>query len=127
VFISIFPIVIATLAGFANTDPNIVKLCRSLAATEWQIFRSVRFPSALPYIFSGMKIGMTLAIIGVIIGEFITSQRGLGYLIIFATSRADTTVAMAAITVLCFAGLLLYGLVALAEMLFNRKYGVPRG
>jgi NitT/TauT family transport system permease protein len=127
VFISIFPIVIATLAGFANTDPNIVKLCRSLAASEWQIFRSVRFPSALPYIFSGMKIGMTLAIIGVIIGEFITSQRGLGYLIIFATSRADTMVAMAAITVLCFAGLFLYGLVALAEMLFNKKYGVPRG
>lgn len=127
VFISIFPIVIATIAGFAAVDPNTVRLCRSLTASEWQIFTNVRFPSALPYIFSGMKIAMTLAIIGVIIGEFITSQRGLGYLIIFATARADTVVAMAAIVVLCLAGLVLYGLVALAEKLANRTYGVPRG
>jgi NitT/TauT family transport system permease protein len=127
VFISIFPIMIATTAGLSAADPNAVRLCRSLTASEWQIFTSVRFPSALPYIFSGMKIGITLAIIGVIIGEFITSQRGLGYLIIFATSRADTVVAMASIVVLCASGLLLYGAVALAEKLTDRRYGVPRG
>jgi len=127
VFISIFPIIIATTAGLSAADPNAVRLCRSLTASEWQIFTSVRFPSALPYIFSGMKIGITLAIIGVIIGEFITSQRGLGYLIIFATSRADTVVAMAAIVVLCASGLLLYGAVALAEKFTDRRYGVPRG
>lgn len=127
VFISIFPIIIASTAGLSSADPNAVRLCRSLTASEWQIFTSVRFPSALPYIFSGMKIGITLSIIGVIIGEFITSQRGLGYLIIFATSRADTVVAMASIAVLCASGLLLYGAVALAEKLTDRKYGVPRG
>ena len=127
VFISLFPIVIATTAGLASVDPNMVRLCRALTASEWQIFTSVRFPSALPYIFSGMKIAITLAIIGVIIGEFITSQRGLGYLIIFATARADTTVAMAAIIVLCASGLALYGAVALAERIANRAYGVPRG
>ncbi len=127
VFISIFPIIIATTAGLSAADPNAVRLCRSLTASEWQIFTNVRFPSALPYIFSGMKIGITLSIIGVIIGEFITSQRGLGYLIIFATSRADTVVAMAAIVVLCASGLLLYGAVALAEKLTDRRYGVPRG
>ncbi len=127
VFISIFPIIIASTAGLSSADPNAVRLCRSLTASEWQIFTSVRFPSALPYIFSGMKIGITLSIIGVIIGEFITSQRGLGYLIIFATSRADTVVAMASIAVLCASGLLLYGAVALAEKITDRKYGVPRG
>jgi NitT/TauT family transport system permease protein len=127
VFISIFPIIIATTAGLSAADPNAVRLCRSLTASEWQIFTNVRFPSALPYIFSGMKIGITLSIIGVIIGEFITSQRGLGYLIIFATSRADTVVAMAAIVVLCASGLLLYGAVALAEKFTDRRYGVPRG
>lgn len=126
VFISFFPVVIATTAGFASVDRNMVRLCRSLTASEWQIFRSVRFPSALPYIFSGMKIAMTLAIIGVIIGEFITAQQGLGYLIVFATARADTVVAMAAIVVLCAGGLLLYGLVALAEWLATRVYGVPK-
>lgn len=122
VFIAFFPIVIATTAGFMNVDRNMLRLCRSLTATEWQVFTSIRFPSALPYIFSGMKIAMTLAIIGVIIGEFITAQAGLGYLIIFATARADTEVSMAAIVVLCLAGLLLYGLVAFGEWLANRVY-----
>ena len=127
VFISFFPIVIATNAGFANVDRNMLKLCQSLTATEWQTFSSVKFPSALPYIFSGMKVAMTLAIIGVIIGEFITAQKGLGYLIVFATARAETGVAMAAIVVLCGGGLFLYGVVALAENIANRRYGVPRG
>jgi NitT/TauT family transport system permease protein len=122
VFIAFFPIVIATAAGLTSVDKSMLRLCRSLTASEWQIFTSVRFPAAVPHIFSGMKIAVTLAIIGVIIGEFITSQAGLGYLIILATSRADTEVSMAAITVLCICGLLLYGLVALAEWAANRFY-----
>jgi NitT/TauT family transport system permease protein len=122
VFIAFFPVVIATTAGFLSVDKGMLRLCRSLTATEWQVFTSVRFPAALPHIFSGMKIAITLAIIGVIIGEFITAQAGLGYLIIFATARADTEVSMAAIVVLCICGLLLYGLVALAESVANRFY-----
>lgn len=122
VFIAFFPIVIATTAGLTSVDKSMLRLCRSLTATEWQVFASVRFPAALPHIFSGMKIAITLAIIGVIIGEFITAQAGLGYLIVFATARADTEVSMAAIVVLCICGLLLYGLVALAEWIANRVY-----
>lgn len=122
VFIAFFPVVIATTAGFMSVDKGMLRLCRSLTATEWQVFTAVRFPSALPHIFSGAKIAITLAIIGVIIGEFITAQAGLGYLIIFATARADTEVSMAAIVVLCICGLLLYGLVALAESIANRFY-----
>jgi NitT/TauT family transport system permease protein len=122
VFIAFFPIVISTTAGFASVDKGMLRLCRALTASEWQIFTSVRFPAALPYIFSGMKIAITLAIIGVIIGEFITAQAGLGYLIIFATARADTEISMAAIVVLCVCGLLLYGLVALGETIANRFY-----
>jgi NitT/TauT family transport system permease protein len=122
VFIAFFPVVIATTAGFASVDKGMLRLCRSLTASEWQIFTSVRFPAALPHIFSGMKIAITLAIIGVIIGEFITAQAGLGYLIIFATARADTEISMAAIVVLCICGLLLYGLVALGESIADRFY-----
>ncbi len=122
VFIAFFPVVIATAAGLLSVDRGMLRLCRSLTATEWQVFTHVRFPMALPHIFSGMKIAITLAIIGVIIGEFITAQAGLGYLIIFATARADTEVSMAAIVVLCICGLLLYGLVALAETIANRFY-----
>ena len=122
VFIAFFPVVIATTAGFMNVDRGLLRLCRALMATERQVFLHVRFPAALPYIFSGMKVAITLAIIGVIIGEFITAQAGLGYLIIFATARADTEVSMAAIVVLCLCGLLLYGLVVLAEFAARRLY-----
>jgi NitT/TauT family transport system permease protein len=65
--------------------------------------------------FSGMKVSVTLAIIGVVVGEFIASEQGLGYLILFASSREQTDLALACIAVLCVVGLLLYGLVVLAE------------
>lgn len=124
IFISFFPIVIATTAGLTNVDRDMVRLCRGLTASEWQIFTSVRLPSALPYVFSGMKIAVTLSIIGVIIGEFISSQAGLGYLIIFATARADTTISLAAIVVLCLCGLILFGIVAVLEKTARRVWGV---
>jgi NitT/TauT family transport system permease protein len=121
-FISFFPVVISTAAGLINVDRYMIRLARSLTATDWQIFVSIRFPGALPHIFSGLKIAVTLSIIGVIVGEFITSQAGLGYLIIFATSRAETAAIMAAIIVLCVIGLVLYGAVALAERMMLKWY-----
>ena len=121
-FISFFPVVISTAAGLINTDRYMIRLARSLTATDWQIFVNIRFPNALPHIFSGLKIEVTLSIIGVVVGEFITSQAGLGYLIIFATSRAETAAIMAAIIVLCVIGLVLYGAVVLAERLMLRWY-----
>ncbi|HEX2885067.1 ABC transporter permease [Vineibacter terrae] len=123
VFISFFPIVIATEAGLRNTPPDMLRLCKALTATGWQIFTSVRLPYAVPYIFSGMKIAVTFAIIGVIVGEFISAQKGLGYIIIFASSQADTALILAAIFVLCVVGLALFGAVAAAERLVVRRYG----
>jgi NitT/TauT family transport system permease protein len=125
VFISIFPIIVSTYTGLTNVDPNLLRLCSSLGAREWQVFLSVRFPSALPFIFSGMKVSITLAIIGVVIGEFITSQRGLGYLIVNLSARADTPSAMAAVVFLCISGLILFGAVALLQIVVNKKYGQP--
>lgn len=122
-FIAFFPIVLSTTSGLNSADPALLRLCRSLTASEMQIFFKVRLPSSLPFIFNGMKISMTLAIIGVIIGEFITSQDGLGYVILFAGSRLDTGLVIAAILVLCAVGLVLYGIVAVAEHLVSRKYG----
>lgn len=122
-FIAFFPIVISTVAGLNAVDPTLLRLFRSLTATEWQIFFKVRVPTSLPFFFNGMKISMTLAIIGVIVGEFVTSQRGLGYIILFAGSRLETALVLAAIFVLCVVGLLLYGIVALTEHLIMKKYG----
>jgi NitT/TauT family transport system permease protein len=121
-FISFFPIVISMATGLAEVDRAMLRLCRSLTATEWQVFVSIRFPYSLPYLFSGMKIGMTMAMIGVIVGEFITADAGLGYIIIFATSRSETAVIIAAIGLLCALGLALYGLVVLGELAMKRWY-----
>jgi NitT/TauT family transport system permease protein len=121
-FISFFPIVISMATGLAEVDGSLLRLCRSLTATEWQVFVNVRFPYSLPFLFSGMKIGITMAMIGVIVGEFITAQAGLGYLIVFATSRAETAVIIAAISVLCVLGLALYGLVVVGELAMRRWY-----
>ncbi len=122
-FIAFFPIVISTVSGLNAADAAIVRLCESLAASRWQIFSKVRLPYSLPFLFNGMKISMTLAIIGVIVGEFITSQQGLGYIILFAGSRLETATVMAALLVLCTVGLGLYGLVSLVERLIMTKYG----
>jgi len=122
-FIAFFPIVISTVSGLNAADAAILRLCESLAASRWQIFSKVRMPYSLPFLFNGMKISMTLAIIGVIVGEFITSQQGLGYIILFAGSRLETATVMAALLVLCAVGLGLYGLVALAERLIMTRYG----
>jgi NitT/TauT family transport system permease protein len=123
VFISFFPVVIATLAGLDNVDRDLLRLCRALKASEWQTFVEVRLPHAIPYIFSGMKIATTFAIIGVIVGEFITSQAGLGYLILFASAQAETALILAAILILCVFGLVFYGLVAVAETLTRGRFG----
>jgi NitT/TauT family transport system permease protein len=121
-FISFFPITIAAATGLTHVDRYMLRLARSLTATEWQVFTNIRIPSALPHIFAGLKVGVTLALIGVIVGEFITAQAGLGYLIIFASSRAETAAILAAITVLCVIGLVLYALVALAERAVLGRY-----
>jgi len=99
-----------------------LRLCRSLRMSQWQILIKVRFPTSSPFIFSGMKVAVTLAIIGIVVGEFIASQRGLGYLILFASSRQQTDLALACIAMLCFVGLALYGCVAGCEKLVMRWY-----
>jgi NitT/TauT family transport system permease protein len=115
VFISFFPVAIGTLTGLLGTDPNAVRLCRSLTATPSQIFRQVQVPYALPFFFSGLKVAATLSVIGIIIGEFISSKRGIGSYILLAGSRAETARIFAALTVLCAIGLAQYGLIAFLE------------
>jgi NitT/TauT family transport system permease protein len=94
VFIAFFPMVISTTAGFNAADPALVRLCNSLTASKRQVFFQVQLPFSLPFLFNGMKISMTLALIGVIVAEFITSERGLGYIILFAGAHLDTPLMM---------------------------------
>jgi NitT/TauT family transport system permease protein len=123
VFIAFFPVVVSTATGLVSVKPDVLQLCRSLTATQWQMFRLARFPYAMPYIFAGMKVAVTMAIIGVVVGEFITAQAGLGYIIMFASSAGETATVLAAVVVLCAIGLVLYGLVGIGELLVGRWYG----
>jgi NitT/TauT family transport system permease protein len=122
-FSCFFPVVISAVVGFSSSDPSTLRLCRSLTASDWQSFLLVRFPFALPAIFSGMKIAITMAVIGVIIGEFISAKAGLGYYILYASSRMDTAAIFAALFVLCVIGVALFGGVALAEHQVRNRFG----
>jgi NitT/TauT family transport system permease protein len=123
IFIAFFPVVVSSATGLVSAKPEILQLCRSLTASEWQIFRMARFPYAMPFVFAGMKVGATMAMIGVIVGEFITAQAGLGYIIMFASSAGETATVLAAIVLLCGIGLGLYGIVALGEWAVRRWHG----
>ena len=123
IFIAFFPVVVSTATGLVSAKPEVLQLCRSLTASEWQMFHLARFPYAMPFVFAGMKVGVTMAMIGVIVGEFITAQAGLGYIIMFASSAGETATVLAAIVLLCGIGLALFGLVALGEMAVRRWYG----
>jgi NitT/TauT family transport system permease protein len=113
--VAFFPMTINAAMGFQTVDEDIHRMARTFMGTRWQIFWKIRMPNALPYIFAGMKISITLAIIGVIVSEFVASQEGIGYLIKLAGGLLDTPLMMAAITVLSISGLALYGIIAAAE------------
>lgn len=125
VFLSFFPVALSTATGLESTRHDAVQLCRSLTASRWQIFSRVRVPFALPYIFSGLKIGMAMSMIGVIIGEFITAQKGLGYVILFASSTGASAPLYAALFLLALLGVGLYACVLLLERMAERWYGAP--
>jgi NitT/TauT family transport system permease protein len=113
--IAFFPIVVDTATGLRSTSPELLELARSLQCSRLQTFFKIQLPSALPSIFSGAKIAVTLAVIGAVIGEFIGSNEGLGNLLLTANSQLNTPLVWAALIVLSVLGMILYGAVVLAE------------
>ncbi len=124
-FIAFFPIVLATLAGLRATDPLVLNLCRSVRASPAQIFWQVRLPYAVPLIMSGLKVGMTLAITGVIVSEFVTAQSGLGYIIVFSSSNLQIDLMFAALGWVSLIGLAFYGAVLVLERIVLAWLGAP--
>jgi NitT/TauT family transport system permease protein len=122
-FIGFFPIFIAMMAGLESTDRSLVRLSRGLTATPWRTFWLVRFPASMPYLFAGLKIAITLAVIGVIVAEFISSSEGLGFLILKSAALLRTDLILAAITVLCVIGLGGYGAIHAGELAVRKWQG----
>jgi putative hydroxymethylpyrimidine transport system permease protein len=110
-----FPITVATLNGLSSVDPEAGKLMRTLYASRWQIFRRVSVPTALPYLFTGIKISIVFAPIGALFGEWVGASSGLGHQILQDNAQLETARVFAAVTILSVIGLSLFGLTALAE------------
>jgi ABC-type nitrate/sulfonate/bicarbonate transport system permease component len=96
-------------------DKGLVNMVRSMGSSEWQTFFKVRLPAALPSIFGGLKVAVSLAVIGAIIGEYIAAERGLGYLQLQANSQFDTTLNFATVVTISLVGVLLFYAVAFVE------------
>ena len=115
--IAFFPIVVNTTAGMLRVDEELIDLIRGLNASRWKIFTKIRMPNALPFLFTGMRISITLAVIGAVVAEFVVSERGLGYLVFSATTNLDTVLVFTAVTLLAVMGIVLFRLVLLLQRL----------
>ena len=122
VFIAFFPVVVATIAGLQAAPPGYERLCRSLMMPRLKMFLTVKLPFALPHIFAGLRIGVTFAVIGVVLGEFITAQTGLGYIILFSANNFETALLLAAILLLCGVGIVLFAFFLALEAIVIRLY-----
>lgn len=116
--IALWPIVIDTVLGLRSVEPDVLDMARSMRATRWQVFFKIRLPNALPYMFSGMKVAISMALVGAIGGEFVASEVGLGYAILVAQGQFKTDVVFAAIILLGIMGTLLFFVVVLVERFF---------
>ena len=108
VAIAVFITILMVYTGFRETDPNKIKLVRTLGATQWQILRQVVLPSNVPVMVAALKINVGLALVGVIVGEFQAAKAGLGYLIIYGSQVFQMTLVMTAITILAIISTIMY-------------------
>src|SRR5690349_16470539 len=112
-----FPVVVATVMGFKSIEPDMIDLARSMRASRWQMFAKFSLPQALPSIFSGLKISATLAVVGAVVGEFVGSNSGIGYVLQIANGNFDLPLMFAGLFVLSMMGVILFALVDLVEKL----------
>ncbi len=110
-----FPALVNTVVGLRSVEPELVALMRSLRASRWAVFTKLEIPSALPVLFGGLKVGVTLAVIGAVIGEFVGANRGLGFLINLSRGLLDTPLLFVSLFTLVIIALGLYSLVSLLE------------
>jgi len=113
--IAFFPIVITTARGLAEVEPELLDLVRTVRATRWQVFRKIQLPSSLPYLFSGMRVAAVLAIAGTVVGEFVGSEAGLGFVMMAAQGTLDTPVMVMALILVTLVGVAIYALVVALE------------
>lgn len=122
VVIAFFPITLNMMVGLKGYDTDLKMLMNSVGATRNQLLWRIQFPTSLPYLFAGLRIAITLCVIGAVVAEFSGASAGLGYLIQFASTQLDTPLMFAALTVISALGLVLYYAIQWLEMLLAKFY-----
>jgi NitT/TauT family transport system permease protein len=112
--IGFFPVVINTAVGLTQVDEDLLDLGRVFSAPKWKVFAKIRIPNAYPYILSALKVTATAVVVGALVGEFVASQKGLGFVIMTTQGSMNTPVAFAALVWISVVGLAVYGVVVLA-------------
>jgi NitT/TauT family transport system permease protein len=121
-----FPLLVSVITGLRQVDAEQVLLMRAAGASKWQVFGMVALPNALPTIFGGLEVAIVLSVVGAIVGEFVGSQAGLGYYILFANARLDTASMFAGFVILAIIGTILNQLISLLarKIVFWRRVDV---
>ena len=115
--LGVFPVVVSTVMGFKSVEQDMVDLARSMGSTRMQMFFKINLPQALPAIFAGMKVSITLAVVGAVVGEFVGSNSGIGYVLQKANGNFDLPLMFAALVVLSMIGVILFALLDVIERL----------
>lgn len=115
ILIVFFPIMVNVLGAIRTVDPDLINLARTFSASRWKIFRMIEFHDALPPLFSGLRIASTLAVIGVVVGEMVGGNTGLGFLLVFGEGAGNTALVFVTIIMLTVVGIIAYGGVVLLE------------
>ncbi|WP_226576289.1 ABC transporter permease [Acuticoccus sediminis] len=113
--VAFFPLVIAVATGLSSVPDDLVELGRSYRGSRWQMLTRIRLPYAVPMIFSGLKVAVTLSVVGAVVAEFVNADAGLGYFIISSTAFFETGLAYAALIILSLMGIVLFQIVVVAE------------
>jgi len=120
VLIAFFPVVISGVAGLRDVDPELLDLTATMGASPWDSFAKIRFPSAMPHIFAGLKVAVTLAVVGAVVGEFVGANSGLGYIVMSSNGNLNTPQLFAALILMSLIGIVLFAALEIVE-----RFAVP--
>jgi NitT/TauT family transport system permease protein len=115
VLIAFFPVVISSVAGLRSVDPELIDLAATMGASPLDSFAKIRFPAALPQIFAGLKVAVTLAVVGAVVGEFVGANSGLGYVVLSANGNLNTPLLFAGLIAMSLIGIVLFVVLEIAE------------
>jgi NitT/TauT family transport system permease protein len=113
--VAFFPIVVNTVVGLKEVEPELIELARINRGSAWDVFKKIRLPNALPYLFAGVKVALVLSVTGAIVAEFVAANEGLGYLVLQANYSLDTAFALVILLILALLSLVLFAVVEMLQ------------